>query len=332
MVVLLLACTVVLMVRRGRKKVALLHKHTALVSSSTKPGVTINMKDLKMNMALSTPIINNGLSINSVQEAEKLIDSQKGKANNIYGHMVVGEESEDSENSSVYHEPYKLLPSTKQEYGCLLKKDTLSSSKSGEYTDTFLSTAQKESSSNLRRGKKEYNSLSLWKQTKLFTKFEMKLGVAKGTFPKYVYGLIIKLGQKLFIESIPLARAALCSDFTSVNSFQEDVKFSSPSFYNLTPPPPPTSRPPPYEVQNFPTPTKTPPTNTPVENYYAATDIVKTERREQHFTPGKFTPIKIPDGPPRDGAAASVLEFPRHRLRIVEKLGEGGFGMKLRKL
>jgi hypothetical protein len=68
------------------------------------------------------------------------------------------------------------------------------------------------------------------------------------------------------------------ADFTSVNSFQEDVKFSSPSFYNLTPPPPPTSRPPPYEVQNFPTPTKTPPSNTPVENYYAATDIVKVSK------------------------------------------------------
>jgi hypothetical protein len=62
-----------------------------------------------------------------------------GKVNNIYGHMVVGEESEDSENSSVYHEPYKLLPSAKQEYGCLLKKDTLSSSKSGEYTGEQLS-------------------------------------------------------------------------------------------------------------------------------------------------------------------------------------------------
>ncbi|XP_069672513.1 discoidin domain-containing receptor 2-like isoform X2 [Periplaneta americana] len=257
MVVLLLACTVVLMVRRGRKKVALLHKHTALVSSSTKPGVTINMKDLKMNMALSTPIINNGLTrsrVTSVKTKNKVAGTTTpagtGKANNIYGHMVVGEESEDSENSSVYHEPYKLLPSAKQEYGCLLKKDTLSSSKSGEYTD-----------------------------------------------------------------------------FTSVNSFQEDVKFSSPSFYNLTPPPPPTSRPPPYEVQSFPTPTKTPQSNTPVENYYAATDIVKTERREQHFTPGKFTPVKIPEGPPPDGSASSLLEFPRHRLRLVEKLGEGGFGM-----
>lgn len=70
-------------------------------------------------------------------------------------------------------------------------------------------------------------------------------------------------------------------DFTSVNSFQEDVKFSSPSLYNLTPPPPPASRPPPYELTtnfgatlskslslgNAPT--------QPLENYYAATDIIK---------------------------------------------------------
>ncbi|XP_063215521.1 discoidin domain-containing receptor 2-like [Bacillus rossius redtenbacheri] len=260
-VVLLLACTVVLMVRRGRKKMALLHKHTALVSATAKPGVTINMKELKMNMALSTPIINNGLTRTRTVSKNKVGGTTPAPPcsnGNAYGNVAVGgEESEDSENSSVYHEPYKLLPSAKQEYGCLLKKDTLSSSKSGEYTD-----------------------------------------------------------------------------FTSVNSFQEDVKFSSASFYNLTPPPPPVSRPPPYEVQSFATPTKAAAAvsaaaaggGAPPENYYAATDIVKTERREQHFTPGKFTTIKIPDGPPRDGSAA-LLEFPRHRLRLVEKLGEGGFGM-----
>jgi len=55
--------------------------------------------------------------------------------------------------------------------------------------------------------------------------------------------------------------------------------------------------------------------------------LFQTERREQHFTPGKFTPIKIPEGSPREGGATSLLEFPRHRLRLVEKLGEGGFGM-----
>ncbi|KAF6200642.1 hypothetical protein GE061_005085 [Apolygus lucorum] len=169
-----------------------------------------------------------------------------------------GEESEDSENSSVYHEPYKLLPSTKQEYGCLIKKDTIPSSKSAEYNT----------------------------------------------------GLCRSL------------------DFTSVNNFQEDVKFSSPSLYNLTPPPPPASRPPPYEMStNFNSTAtlngKTP--SAPVENYYAATDIIKTERREQHLTPGKFTPLRLPEGNPED--TTPLLEFTRHRLRVIEKMGEGSFGM-----
>ncbi|XP_024084780.1 discoidin domain-containing receptor 2-like [Cimex lectularius] len=239
MVVLLLGCTVLLMIRRGRKKVALLHKHTSL---GTKPGVTINMKELKM----TTPIINNGVT--------RTRSKPSGKG--LYGHMP-GEESEDSENSSVYHEPYKLLPSTKQEYGCLIKKDTIPSSKSADYNT----------------------------------------------------GLCRSL------------------DFTSVNSFQEEVKFSSPSLYNLTPPPPPSSRPPPYEMStNFnSTATLNKANAQPVENYYAATDIIKTERREQHLTPGKFTPLKLPEGSPED--SSPLLEFSRHRLRVIEKMGEGSFGM-----
>ncbi|XP_066148473.1 discoidin domain-containing receptor 2-like isoform X2 [Euwallacea fornicatus] len=248
MVILLVVCTVFLMVRRGKKKVALLHKHTALVSSSTKP-TTINMKDLK---TMSTPIINNGLSRLSVKSKNGTIGPEgtikKAKKCNLYGH-VNGEES-DSENSSVYHEPYKLLPNGKQEYGCLLKKEGITSSKSGEYTD-----------------------------------------------------------------------------FTSVNSFQDDLKFKSPSFYNLTPPPPPTSRPPTYDVQQNYQPSNGSPNGViSPENYYAATDIIKGERREQHFTPGRFTPIKLPEGPPLEGVA-HLLDFPRHRLRLLEKLGEGDFGM-----
>lgn len=119
MVVLLLGCTVVLMIRRGRKKVALLHKHASL---GAKPGVTINMKELKM----STPIIAKGSS-----SARGGI-GPKSNGGKMYGHMP-GEESEDSENSSVYHEPYKLLPSGKQEYGSLIKKDAIPTSKSAEY-------------------------------------------------------------------------------------------------------------------------------------------------------------------------------------------------------
>lgn len=124
MVLLLLFCTVLLMVRRGRKKVALLHKHTSL---GAKPGVTINMKELKM----STPIINNGVTSRTRCKPNGGAKGT-GSGAGLYGHMP-GEESEDSENSSVYHEPYKLLPSAKQEYGCLIKKDALPSSKSAEY-------------------------------------------------------------------------------------------------------------------------------------------------------------------------------------------------------
>ncbi|XP_073975548.1 discoidin domain-containing receptor 2-like isoform X3 [Rhodnius prolixus] len=248
MVLLLLFCTVLLMVRRGRKKVALLHKHTSL---GAKPGVTINMKELKM----STPIINNGVTSRTRCKPNGGAKGT-GSGAGLYGHMP-GEESEDSENSSVYHEPYKLLPSAKQEYGCLIKKDALPSSKSAEYNT----------------------------------------------------GLCRSL------------------DFTSVNSFQEEVKFSSPSLYNLTPPPPPSSRPPPYEMStNFNSTATLNKTNqAPLENYYAATDIIKTERREQHLTPGKFTPLKLPEGNPED--ATPLLEFSRHRLRVIEKMGEGSFGM-----
>lgn len=56
------------------------------------------------------------------------------------------------------------------------------------------------------------------------------------------------------------------------------MKFSSPSFYNLTPPPPPQSRPPAYDMQNYQTPTNSPNGNIPAENYYAATDIIKVSK------------------------------------------------------
>lgn len=74
------------------------------------------------------------------------------------------------------------------------------------------------------------------------------------------------------------------SDFTSVNSFQDELKFSSPSFYNLTPPPPPTSRPPGYDLQsNGVPPVPVPNGVIPSENYYAATDIVKVRAKILHF-------------------------------------------------
>jgi discoidin domain receptor family member 2 len=129
---ILLGSAVVLVIRRTRKKDLL---HTALKGPLPDKRATINMRDLRMSMSL-TPI-SNGLMSNKSPTCNP---STLGKKNGIpggpgglYGH-VMGEET-DSETSSVYHEPFKL-PNSKQEYGCLLKKDALS--KSGEYTGELI--------------------------------------------------------------------------------------------------------------------------------------------------------------------------------------------------
>uniref|UniRef100_A0A8D9E443 Discoidin domain-containing receptor 2 n=1 Tax=Cacopsylla melanoneura TaxID=428564 RepID=A0A8D9E443_9HEMI len=238
MILLVLGCTVLFLVRRGRKKVALLHKHSALMNGTT-PGVTMNMKEMQMHM--TTPII-------KPTNTNKTIK----KSNKIYGvKNMVGEESEDSENSSLYHEPYKLMSSGKQEYGCLIscKKTTLTSSKSN--------------------------------------------------------------GD--------------CTDFTSVNSFnvggiggEDGIKFSSPCLFDISSNLHSTGGKPNKRLN------KSMSATLPLENYYAATDIIKTERREQHLTPGKFTPLKLPDGQLSD---CHLLEIARQRLRIIEKLGEGRSGL-----
>lgn len=40
--------------RRGRQKVSLLHKHTALMCSTKAPGQAVSMKDLKMTPVIGT--------------------------------------------------------------------------------------------------------------------------------------------------------------------------------------------------------------------------------------------------------------------------------------
>ncbi|KAK6628666.1 hypothetical protein RUM43_002481 [Polyplax serrata] len=72
--------------------------------------------------------------------------------------------------------------------------------------------------------------------------------------------------------NIPYSMVEFDYYFTSVNNFQDEVKFS-PSFYNLAAAT--LMRPPPYELGNFQTPTKSHQSVVPSENYYAATDIVK---------------------------------------------------------
>ncbi|XP_049784959.1 discoidin domain-containing receptor 2-like [Schistocerca cancellata] len=244
------ALAVALLLLLGCTKVALLHKHTALVSN----GVALNMKEM---LAPGGGV----LGVGAGGGLTRVLTPCKPKAaappgDGGGGGGGGGADSEDSEGSSVYHEPYKLLAKAgaggHQEYGCLL-----TTSKSvGQYTD-----------------------------------------------------------------------------FTSVASFQEEVRFASPSFHSAAAAAAAVGRPPSqFELQPFATPTKAaaPVSATPAvpEAYYAATDIVmQSERREQHLEPGCFTTVRIPSEAPPE--TTPLLQFPRHRLRPLEKLGEGAFGMVL---
>jgi len=124
--------------------------------------------------------------------------------------------------------------------------------------------------------------------------------------------------------------------------------------YTLNPPPPPSTRPPPLLQQQAEQLNKSLPAN--LHNYYAAIDIIKvsfaerprvirrrtvftvliyffllrllqTERKEQHFTPGVFTCMKLPEDKQDECNQTSLYEISRNRLRVIEKLGEGNFGM-----
>ncbi|XP_022175089.1 uncharacterized protein LOC111037041 [Myzus persicae] len=256
MTVLLVAGVAVgLALKRGRQKVALLQFKQATLGAPKQQ--SINMKHLKNGSKTtvgssslygrSGAMLTGGIGIGIGVGGGGIGGGRVG------GH--VGHESEDSDNSSVYHEPYKRLPSGKNhDYApttFLFKKDVsaLTTSKSSEYTD-----------------------------------------------------------------------------FTSVGSFgQDDVKYSSPSMYTLNPPPPPSTRPPPLLQQQSEQLNKSLPAN--LHNYYAAIDIIKTERKEQHFTPGVFTCMKLPEDKQDECSQTSLYEISRNRLRVIEKLGEGNFGM-----
>lgn len=130
MTVLLVAGVVVgLALKRGRQKVALLQFKQATLGAPKQQ--SINMKHLNMSKATVG-------SSSLYGRSGGIIGG--GVSGGVIGGSHVGHESEDSDNSSVYHEPYKRLPSVKNhDYApttFLFKKDVsaLTTSKSSEYT------------------------------------------------------------------------------------------------------------------------------------------------------------------------------------------------------
>ncbi|OXU17697.1 hypothetical protein TSAR_002230 [Trichomalopsis sarcophagae] len=258
---LLLTCTVFLMKQRGRNKVALLQKHTALLCGPTAPGITINMKDIK----LSTPIVVNGLS------QSRLSIKSKGFASALAGNAAADDNM-----------------------------------------GTLRSSIRSDNGS-------EYEQCSAYERTyKLFSE------------------------ENLAYEPAPThktERFSTCSgvtDFTSEHSYQEDK-----SSERIAPTPFPVKR---HGHNNS-------KANHKVhEGYYAATDILtrremkahrlkssvtkrcsefQIKRREQQSSSSLFTPLQIQESIQLSNTSSiyNIQQISRHRLRILDKFGEGSFGL-----
>lgn len=103
---LFLTCTAFLIKQRGRNKVALLQKHTALLCDSSTPGIAISPKDVKLSNSIVTglslirkPIIiaaSDNLPARSNTDLRR--DSQTSVA-----------DSENNRNSTLYERTYNLF-------------------------------------------------------------------------------------------------------------------------------------------------------------------------------------------------------------------------------
>ncbi|XP_047115564.1 uncharacterized protein LOC124795537 [Schistocerca piceifrons] len=289
---LALAGAAVLVVRRGRQKVALLAAKPcggfspagggcAAAAAAALPrgaaGGGVSMRGLQLS---TPPVLARVLGVAGharVAAAAPAAPAPHAAVCSLYGGRgddsasASGSNGDDSENSSVYHEPYKLL-SAQHEYGCLLAP-----SKSHDFAGHFRVV------------------LNCW-VTFRWTKIKSAEAAEKCAD---CLNALIRARCRLMSDG-GLHPPLLVADFpsASVSSFQEEAaRFAGGA----------TGQP---------------------ENYYAATDIVKSGRCEQHLRPGCFTTLRLPGAePPADGL--HLLEYPRHRLRLVEKVGEGSFGMVL---
>ncbi|XP_046825475.1 discoidin domain-containing receptor 2-like isoform X1 [Vespa crabro] len=129
-IALLLTCTIFLMKQRGRNKVALLQKHTALLCGSSAPGITINMKDVK----LATPIVVNGLSQSRLSVKSKTVTNDD---ESIRGTTERRNSERIYERSSAYEKTYKVFSEDNHVYDGRSHQSELLSSidYNADYTD-----------------------------------------------------------------------------------------------------------------------------------------------------------------------------------------------------
>lgn len=101
---LFLTCTAFLIKQRGRNKVALLQKHTALLCDSSTPGIAISPKDVKLSNSIVT-----GLSLIRKPIIIAASDNLPARSNTDLRRDSQTSVAENNRNSTLYERTYNLF-------------------------------------------------------------------------------------------------------------------------------------------------------------------------------------------------------------------------------
>ncbi|XP_078042513.1 discoidin domain-containing receptor 2 isoform X2 [Augochlora pura] len=305
-IVLFLTCTAFLIKQRGRNKVALLQKHTALLCDSSAPGIAINPKDVKLHSSIV-----NGLSLIRKPVIITMATSTSGTLNTA--------------NTTTATTATAIAPGI----ATVTATTTATTITTAITTATATATTTTSDTAAIIN-----NALVGTDSTNIQVDHQLDRSRANsqaaGNQTHRTSIVYEKACQLLSDEDIILAgpnvsprTSESCTDFKcKLSNFTRN---KSTEFALPVPAIVETKKPAHYSV-----PGKT--IRKVHEGYYAATDILTIKRRELSSTVSPFTPLHIRDKGiktivPRTLDTRNIRRISRHRLRILDMLGEGNFGL-----
>ncbi|XP_033332108.2 discoidin domain-containing receptor 2 isoform X1 [Megalopta genalis] len=307
-IVLFLTCTAFLIKQRGRNKVALLQKHTALLCDSSAPGIAINPKDVKIHSSIV-----NGLSLIRKPIIITMATSASGTLN--------------SASTTTATTTPAIAPATATVTATATATATAIATATTAATATATTTTS-DTAAIINNALVETDSTNT--QADQQSDRSRANSQAAGNQPHRASVVYEKTCQLLPDEDFILAGLNIsprtsesCTDFKcKISNFTRN---KSTEFALPAPAVAETKKPTHYSV-----PGKT--VRKVHEGYYAATDILTIKRRELSSTVSPFTPLHIRE---KGGKAIitrtldtrNIRRISRHRLRILDMLGEGNFGL-----
>ncbi|XP_076650199.1 discoidin domain-containing receptor 2-like isoform X2 [Halictus rubicundus] len=290
-IVLFLTCTAFLIKQRGRNKIALLQKHTALLCDSSAPGIAINPKDVKLHSSIvnGLSLIRKPIIITMATSSAATVDSANA--------TIATAASPTSTLSASATTTTTAATTTTVNATAIANKALVETDSS----DTQADHQPVRSRANSHVNQSHRTSALYEKTCQLLSDQDLILAEANAsTRPP---------------ESCPEFKCKI-SNFARNKSTE----------FALSVPTVAETKKPIYQSISGKS------TRKVHEGYYAATDILTIKRRELSSTVSPFTPLHIREKAgkaivPRTLDTRNIRRISRHRLRILDMLGEGNFGL-----